>query len=163
MTWSSVTCFQCNISFAKRTKYINYSPESKHFCSSNCLKQYRTHPNNSECFICKKPITLSPTRFKRSKSGNNFCSKSCSNVTKNILHSGPNHPLWKDGNSVYRKLALDHYGKFCHNALCPLIKNDIEIIERMLDVHHIDGNRSNNKIENLEVLCVWCHALKTRS
>lgn len=34
--------------------------------------------------------------------------------------------------------------------------------EQMLDVHHRDGDRKNNKIENLEVLCVWCHALETR-
>lgn len=33
---------------------------------------------------------------------------------------------------------------------------------KMLDVHHRDGNRSNNKLSNLEVLCVWCHALETR-
>lgn len=32
----------------------------------------------------------------------------------------------------------------------------------MLDVHHIDGNRKNGKADNLEVLCVWCHALETR-
>ena len=32
----------------------------------------------------------------------------------------------------------------------------------MLDVHHVDGIRQNNHPDNLEVLCVWCHALKTR-
>jgi hypothetical protein len=32
----------------------------------------------------------------------------------------------------------------------------------MLDVHHKDGDRENGSIENLEVLCVWCHALYTR-
>lgn len=30
--------------------------------------------------------------------------------------------------------------------------------EVILDVHHIDGNRGNNSLGNLEVLCVWCHA-----
>lgn len=32
----------------------------------------------------------------------------------------------------------------------------------MLDVHHLDSDRSNGLPENLLVLCVWCHALETR-
>ncbi|TFG24210.1 MAG: hypothetical protein EU529_04875 [Promethearchaeota archaeon] len=28
-----------------------------------------------------------------------------------------------------------------------------------LDIHHIDGNRQNNRPENLELLCPNCHAL----
>lgn len=32
----------------------------------------------------------------------------------------------------------------------------------MLDVHHVDGDRSNGEIANLAVLCVFCHALITR-
>ena len=30
-----------------------------------------------------------------------------------------------------------------------------------LDVDHIDGNRRNNSIENLQTLCANCHRLKT--
>jgi hypothetical protein len=32
----------------------------------------------------------------------------------------------------------------------------------MLDVDHIDGNRTNHDLSNLQVLCVWDHACKTR-
>ena len=46
------------------------------------------------------------------------------------------------------------------NPNCPIT---FEIPRYMLDVHHKDENRSNNKIENLEVLCVWCHAVLTRN
>lgn len=38
----------------------------------------------------------------------------------------------------------------------------IAVPSELLDVHHVDGNRKHNKIENLEVLCVWCHAIVTR-
>lgn len=40
--------------------------------------------------------------------------------------------------------------------LCGLetIWNDKTII---LDVHHIDGNRDNNNLANLQVLCPNCH------
>jgi hypothetical protein len=30
-----------------------------------------------------------------------------------------------------------------------------------LDVDHIDGNHSNNKLDNLKTLCANCHRLKT--
>jgi hypothetical protein len=35
--------------------------------------------------------------------------------------------------------------------------------ERMLDVHHKNNDRNDNRLKNLEVLCVWCHALHTRN
>ena len=31
-----------------------------------------------------------------------------------------------------------------------------------LDVDHIDGNRKNNNLENLQTLCANCHRLKTQ-
>ena len=38
----------------------------------------------------------------------------------------------------------------------------VKVPEELLDVHHIDSNRSHNDINNLAVLCVWCHAIVTR-
>ena len=72
--------------------------------------------------------------------------------------SGENHPNWVDGCSGYREKALAHYGEQCECSDCD---NQNALME-MLDVHHLDGDRSNNQIENLVVLCVWCHALVTR-
>ncbi len=57
--------------------------------------------------------------------------------------------------STYRIRALKEYGSFC--TWCGY---DREI--KMLDVDHIDSNRKNNKLENLQILCVFCHAMKTR-
>lgn len=62
---------------------------------------------------------------------------------------------YKGGLITYRKRALRHFGKKC-------VKCSYDKDERMLDVHHIDGQRGNSDMNNLEVLCVWCHALGTR-
>lgn len=35
---------------------------------------------------------------------------------------------------------------------------DSDRLRRFLDVHHVDGDRSNNSRANLKVLCVGCHA-----
>ena len=50
--------------------------------------------------------------------------------------------------SNYRKIALPYYGNFC--AICKY--------DKIVNVHHIDGDRSNNKINNLIVLCPNHHA-----
>ncbi len=163
MTTVTVKCFHCEKPFEKAKKYLNYNKTGLHFCSIDCLKTNRTKTPNTECSVCKKPLTLAPYRLKRSKSGEVFCSHTCSNVLRNAKYSGDKHHMWKGGSAIYRKAALAFYGIFCHNDGCLITKAGIKILSKMLDVHHIDGDRSNNLIENLEVLCVWCHALKTRN
>lgn len=57
--------------------------------------------------------------------------------------------------TTYRKRALEAYGAMC--ALC-----GYGLYVEMLDVHHIDSNRKNGKLSNLEVRCMWCHGIETR-
>ena len=65
---------------------------------------------------------------------------------------GVNNPNWKNGIGVYRQRALKRYGYRCCDC-------GIEVKELLL-VHHIDRDRENNKLKNLEVLCRNCHWLK---
>ena len=53
-------------------------------------------------------------------------------------------------NYQYQRKAYAHYGKNC--TVCGATKDEIQI-----DVHHVDKNRKNNKIENLRVWCASCH------
>ena len=44
--------------------------------------------------------------------------------------------------------------------ICEMCKNDKWMDEKIpLDLHHIDGNRFNNSLDNLQILCKNCHAL----
>jgi hypothetical protein len=58
------------------------------------------------------------------------------------------HPNWKGGTRTYRRIKLSEV---------PLSCNECGKKNCNLDVHHIDQDRSNNAIENLQVLCVSCH------
>lgn len=65
-----------------------------------------------------------------------------------------NNPRWKGGKCAYKNMALKHYGNSC--MLCG--KEDKR--PKMIHVHHKDGNRNNNNLCNLEVLCSKCHRSK---
>ncbi len=55
------------------------------------------------------------------------------------------------GRVNYRKLAFGHYPPIC--AFCGLG------IPEVLEVAHVDGDRSNNDIDNLVILCPTCHKM----
>jgi 5-methylcytosine-specific restriction endonuclease McrA len=62
-----------------------------------------------------------------------------------------NQFLKEDGNKSYR-----HYKKsYCQN--CGLIPT----LSCVLQVDHIDSDRTNNNPDNLQTLCANCHAVKT--
>lgn len=55
-----------------------------------------------------------------------------------------------------RKSARAHKKDSCER--CGFIPED----KVQLDVDHIDGDRSNNDLSNLQTLCANCHRLKTK-
>lgn len=60
---------------------------------------------------------------------------------------GEKNPLWNGGTRTYRDLALGEQGNRC--CLCDSSSS--------VRAHHINGNRSDNNIENLIMLCAACH------
>jgi 5-methylcytosine-specific restriction endonuclease McrA len=69
-----------------------------------------------------------------------------------ILQVREKHPNWNGGEFAGRGI-LERYGRKMMCARCGT--ND----ERILMVHHKNGNRKNNKITNLIWLCQNCHHL----
>jgi 5-methylcytosine-specific restriction endonuclease McrA len=73
------------------------------------------------------------------------------------LHkSGSDHPNFKGGikPDYYRRIAFDQYGKSCNR--CGKNSNE-DGSPAYLVIHHIDENRRNSDLSNLEVLCMSCH------
>lgn len=57
---------------------------------------------------------------------------------------------------VKRRLLKEGLKKpICEN--CGL--SEWQGVEIPLEIHHIDGDKTNNTIENLQILCPNCHAL----
>ena len=53
---------------------------------------------------------------------------------------------------TYREKALEMKGRYCHICGSPGSSDEVEI-----EVHHIDGDHSNNHIYNLLPVCRGCH------
>lgn len=150
-------CPICNTEFDAPLREINRG--NAKVCSRQCgyisssQKKKKINVPNTECSYCKKLFYKNPSKMCSSKSGLYFCCRKHKDAAQRI-DSGfntmwPSH--YKSGTSVkYRKFALEYYGSYCQ--VCGYRKHPC-----ILQVHHKDSNRTNNKIENLLVCCPNCH------
>lgn len=150
------TVYSKNCSFCNKEYWVRKTLlQKQNFCSRTCYDLSRT--NEFSCAQCSKVFNRRKSSLSNSRSGLVFCSRNCKDISQRIEGGikaiQPSH--YKEGVYSYRNRALRTYGKICSS--CSYSK-----FEQMLDVDHIDGNHGNGNIDNLQVLCVWCHALKTR-
>lgn len=147
-----VHCAKCGADFY-RPKHVL---KSVMFCSTVCSSSNRRTQVVHPCAQCGACVHHTESRTRQSKSGLVFCNRRCKEKAQRvggIKAIQPGH--YNTGDSAYRVRALGVFGGLCQRC-------GYGTDPRMLDVHHRDGNRSNNRLDNLEVLCVWCHALETR-
>lgn len=144
-----VKCSACGVEILKESKHIvqNEKNGHKNYCSKACSNVGQKTRVISYCKKCGKRFERRKSSVERNKSGNYFCSRTCSASFNN---QGINR--WKSkgvGVRAYRQRALNHYGASC--KVCGYN------IEPCLEVHHVDGNRRHNQVENLMVLCPTHH------
>jgi len=143
-------------------------------------ERYERHPN-VKCKICGKPVYRRPGVLKNSH-GNVFCSrdcygvsnrieipclvcgrlilkrqnkKTCSRSCANIHRTGIRYKLGaprKDRVRGYRQLKTRLIEQ--RGGCCEICGYDKELV---LQVHHIDRDHENNRMNNLRLLCPNCH------
>lgn len=128
----------------RKCKDVFYRPDNNRiegFCTLRC-GQYSFIEYN--CKQCNK-VTL---RRPCDKMSLVFCSRRCTN----IYRVGPNNPTWKGGwiHNGYKRIMSN--GKCVYEHRNVLEKNIGRKLLRSEDVHHIDKNRTNNSINNLQVI-----------
>lgn len=142
-------------SFRKINKIIeNNNLDISHFDGGKSKRR------KYEIIVKKCPVCNTEFKTKNNHpSEKTTCSVSCSNT---YFRTGENNPNYKNiedydnrGTSYikkYRKLCFKHHGHKC------IICNE----NKILDVHHCDGNKFNNNINNLVPLCPthhrYCHS-----
>jgi hypothetical protein len=146
-------CSFCNEEIFKNEKMMN--KHKLHFCNKTCHQNYlRRNSKNIivKCDNCKKEIIRNSRR--RSKTGLFFCGNLCKN-----RFLAQKRRWMKDETFSHRSRKDILFKKSNFGCQRCLYSEDI----RMLDIHHYDSNHDNNEIENLRILCVWCHNLYHRT
>lgn len=125
------------------------------FCSRGCKHIGTRVRETRNCHTCGLLVYKTLSQIKRSKSNKFFCGKSCQTKWRNVQYVGSKHLGWKGKYSMYRELMLRNSSK---PECCMCKKSDV----RILAVHHIDQDRLNMKLDNLQWLCHNCHYLVHR-
>lgn len=141
-TYIKLNCDYCGKEYEELKCVLKHY--KKHYCSRECsnnsLKIKKIDVKCEQCGVIYKKH-----KCYQNKSKHNFCSTKCYNEYRYVDNYY---------NSNYRRLAFKKYKHECE--ICGW-NNYNEVLE----VHHIDENRYNNKLENLIILCPTCYRIIT--
>ena len=153
----ATTCKHCSASFLAHKNKLEkgLSLFCSQACSSKGQQQRRPSPETAKqfaCGYCQCLFLRSPSKMRGTVSGLHFCSRKCKDLAQRIEGLQALQPKhYGTGQRGYRTLALRQLENKC--ARCDYLTHP-----EILEVHHRDCDRSNNNLNNLEILCPTCHA-----
>lgn len=152
-----VRCLQCN-------KPLDYKHRNNKFCSSSCSATYnnlRREKKKRKCINCGNYIDYNPGYNKK------FCCPECEKQYKYKNVDNDKINRWLNGENFIvghsnlprfiRRYLMNLYNNKCQ--LCGWGETNIYSNTIPLEIHHIDGDCTNNRLENLQLLCPNCHSL----
>lgn len=149
-----VLCEQCGKSFLKPTRFLK--SRQRHFCSLECFHKSTNKQIELVCDFCKKTFYVKQSNVLKSRSGLHFCSRHCKDEAQKIKngfvkmhpsHYGKTKFTDYTPQHVYQRLCFDVHPHKC--CVCGE--------EKIVAVHHYDGNHNNNDVCNLVPLCPTHH------
>lgn len=139
-------CPFCHGIFTRHKRFMK-----SEFCSTKCKSEFTGVIKVLSCRVCNKEFKRTSSKMKNAKHDIYFCSRACKDIGQSsIKEIQPEH--YNGGINNYRSNALQHYPNKCNRCgFSNLIA---------LEVHHIDRDRTNNDLLNLEILCANCHVIE---
>lgn len=117
-------------------------------CSKKCGYISQRKARFIKCIICPKKAWINPSRERKNKSKKFFCGRQCAHK----YLRGENHHSWKGGIvncHGYRALKIN--GKYIPEHRVIMAKNIKRQLRKFEHVHHRNGIKTDNRIENLEL------------
>ena len=137
-------CSNCNNSFLVRKSWA----ETQKYCSAVCRTDASRNRISVSCGHCGKVFEVRESKSS-TKTGYHFCCREHKDLAQKV--GGILTPVSvNSGINSYRETAFSAKKVECEN--CGYNKH-----KEVLDVHHIDHDRTNNVINNLKILCPTCH------
>lgn len=141
-----VVCQGCKNRFLAAEKNVKRGRGK--FCSRQCVG--KAGIVTVDCCQCHKKFEKKKASLKSSRSGLYFCSRICKDTAQRI--------------GGVKEIQPPHYGS-SKTTYRKLFESDDFVCQRCgydefncgVDVHHIDGDRTNNDKKNLMCLCACCH------
>lgn len=145
-------CKQCGKEFTRCISAVGKNNFCSHSCSAKFTNVLRASPP-PKCIHC----------------GNTTTRKYCSNSCQKSYEYKNNIKEWLNGNDIgyvgktlqikkyIRRFLLDEANHQC--SKCKWNEIHISTKKCPLEINHIDGDASNCRYNNLEVLCPNCHSL----
>lgn len=139
-------CATCGKPTSVTLQQIKNNKSGNFFCSKKCYGKYIAKTRSAKktvlCDFCGKQITRSPSAIKK----RNFCSKKCSDKSKKVgsyIVNGYKYILIGDEYVAEHRYIME---QFTGNT-----------IPEGCDVHHINENTLDNRIENLAIVSHGAH------
>jgi len=148
-------CEVCDIEFIRRLKPYP-GCEKKKYCTRECAAEAKQKRLIFQCHVCNAKVERKESAAKRARHGVYFCGRKCKDFAQSLEGNckaiQPEHYGTGTGEHSYRERCK---GKFLKGCVGCNEKKRYKLL-----VHHIDGNRKNNVMSNLEVVCYNCHAVR---
>ena len=149
-------CDECQETYQAETRYLNRN--QGRFCSRKCsstnnaIARSRKKEHNASCAFCGNTFYKSPSKLTASKSGLVFCSRAHKDSAQRLGGIEQIMPSHYGTGLVpeYRKKAFRNFPIECR--VCGWKE-----FPEVLEVNHKNLNRSDNSLENLEILCPTHH------
>ncbi len=135
-------CSICKKEIYRRPSVLSLN-NGRAYCDQVCYG--KSCRKEISCLVCKSPILAGANK--------KTCSRECSNINrKGTLYTRSQTKDKVKQNRTLKKILLKERGRKCER--CSYKKYEI------LHVHHIDRDRKNNSLKNLELICPNCHAVE---
>jgi 5-methylcytosine-specific restriction endonuclease McrA len=111
---------------------------------------------NFKCARCGDWFWRKPSSINDSKSGLTFCTRRCKDLSQRIEGGleGIRPAHYGDvATGDYKRVAFRDMPHECGDC-------GYDEHPEILVVHHLNGKRSDNRLENLTIVCPNCHALR---
>lgn len=125
------------------------------FCSKSCSATVNNVERGLKNLRCCKNCSV---KFKHRHPSAKYCSSKCfTEFERNIRFSEIEKGKNTQSSPICKKYLIHKFGEKCMD--CGWSEVNVFSNSIPIELEHIDGNHTNNRIDNLKLLCPNCHSL----